>query len=614
MLAAGLGADLEGRVREAKILLIGAGGIGCELIKNLVLTGFCDIEVIDLDTIDVSNLNRQFLFRPRHVGQPKSVVAREMALRLRPAARIVAHHADIKRAEFGLTYFQRFTVVMSALDNVDARRHVNRLCLATNKPLVEAGTTGYLGQVFCVQKGETACYECFPKPTPKVYPICTIRSTPDKPVHTVVWAKECFKLLFGDRSASMLHEPLDGPDRSVFMGHVAAHPDPSSRAAVVRYCEEVLVALYTTEVQKQIDMDKYKGAKHAPEPIAAATIRALCAQVAGASDSVPPALSGPGWDRRVWTPEECIMQLVACVSDMWLDATARETIGRCDFDKDHRLAMLFVTAASNLRSHVFKIPQQSFYEAKGVAGNIIPAIATTNAIVAGLQIMETLKILRNQGQAEPRSLIDVCRYTYCLRHRTRKGQQLQPVRLEAPVPTCFVCSKTQLNVQLDAATWTLERFLDVVVKRRLGFSEPTIMLGNGEIWMEGEDADDLSINLPKTLVGLPEGGVRDGTVLCINDFAQDLEVNVAVHHRTDFDEKKEPEEFRMGAPEAADGPGGAEGGAEGGGGDDAAASAVEPMEEDGGASSRHGGPKKRRLEAVDSPEPAADTKRPRDEA
>lgn len=70
-------------------------------------------------------------------------------------------------------------------------------------------------RLFPFQQGLTACYECQPKPTQKVYPICTIRSTPDKPVHCVVWAKELFKLLFGTTSDSLLDEPLDGPDQSV---------------------------------------------------------------------------------------------------------------------------------------------------------------------------------------------------------------------------------------------------------------------------------------------------------------------------------------------------------------------------------------------------------------
>lgn len=59
-------------------------------------------------------------------------------------------------------------MVLNALDNVDARRHVNRMCLATNKPMIDAGTTGYVGQVNVIRKEEAACYECEEKPTQKV--------------------------------------------------------------------------------------------------------------------------------------------------------------------------------------------------------------------------------------------------------------------------------------------------------------------------------------------------------------------------------------------------------------------------------------------------------------
>ena len=89
---------LQTAITDAKVLMVGAGGIGCELLKNIVLTGeqnysvaiyslinsfigFKDIVIIDLDTIDVSNLNRQFLFQRQHVGKSKSSCAREAALR-----------------------------------------------------------------------------------------------------------------------------------------------------------------------------------------------------------------------------------------------------------------------------------------------------------------------------------------------------------------------------------------------------------------------------------------------------------------------------------------------------------------------------------------------------
>jgi ubiquitin-like 1-activating enzyme E1 B len=61
-------------VPQAKVLMVGAGGIGCELLKNLVLTGYGEVHVVDLDTIDLSNLNRQFLFRHEHIKKSKAEV------------------------------------------------------------------------------------------------------------------------------------------------------------------------------------------------------------------------------------------------------------------------------------------------------------------------------------------------------------------------------------------------------------------------------------------------------------------------------------------------------------------------------------------------------------
>lgn len=82
--------------------------------------------------------------------------------------------SNIKEQErFGIRFFQGFNLVINALDNVGARKHVNRQCLAANVPLIEAGTTGYLGQAYPIQKGVTACFECNPPPSGTVkYPIC----------------------------------------------------------------------------------------------------------------------------------------------------------------------------------------------------------------------------------------------------------------------------------------------------------------------------------------------------------------------------------------------------------------------------------------------------------
>ena len=128
-----------------------------------------------MDTIDVTNLNRQFLFQRRHVGMAKSEVAKESAVRFNPKANITAIRDSIMSSEYGVSYFQKFDMVLNALDNRAARSHVNRMCLAADIPLVESGTAGYLGQVTVIRKGKTECYDCTPKPHQKSFPGCTIR-------------------------------------------------------------------------------------------------------------------------------------------------------------------------------------------------------------------------------------------------------------------------------------------------------------------------------------------------------------------------------------------------------------------------------------------------------
>jgi ubiquitin-like 1-activating enzyme E1 B len=262
-------AEIAAKIKGSKVLCVGAGGIGCELLKTLVLTGFEDIELIDMDTIETSNLNRQFLFRKHHVGMSKSQVAVDSVKKFRPNAKIVAHHHNIKEPQFGVEFFKRFSVVLNGLDNLAARKHVNRLCLAAEIPLVESGTRGYLGQVTVHIKGHSECFECTAKPTPKTFPVCTIRNTPDMPIHCVVWAKEMlFARLFG--------KPEDTTDLDTEAGDEATADEEKDRTsfflknegeASLDYAKRIFERVFRTDVESLVRMEDLWKTRTPPTPL-----------------------------------------------------------------------------------------------------------------------------------------------------------------------------------------------------------------------------------------------------------------------------------------------------------------------------------------------------------
>jgi ubiquitin-like 1-activating enzyme E1 B len=356
-------------------------------------------------------------------------------------------------------------------------------------------------------KGHTACYECFPKPTQKVYPICTIRSTPDKPIHCIVWAKELFKLLFGNKQESMLYEDASAGDKSAYMDYIEFPKIDNNNNnndnnnintnvdTILNYGVNLLTALYDFEIQKRIEMNVYKTASVLPFSLSSTDIALARVETKRFINSLTPSTSTIATETNIKKAEEAIFipaslrkgwqQEVLSIKNILTDflydlyvlsrSEDAKLIGKLNFDKDDLWTMKFVTNASNLRSFVFSIPMLSFHDVKGIAGNIIPAIATTNAIVAAMQVIQAINIIIHRNNSnkndnnssngnnknntndetktsllfqQDKAITSICPHTYVLRLPTRRGHFLDPTKPDAPVENCYVCGTAQLNLQV----------------------------------------------------------------------------------------------------------------------------------------------------------------------
>ena len=134
----------QGTIAATKVLLVGAGALGNEILKNLALLGFRKILVVDLDRIEPSNLSRSILYRPADVGRPKAQVAAEAAKHIYDDAVVHALDANILY-DVGLGVFDWADVIIAGLDNREARLWINRCAWKMNKPWIDGAIEGING-------------------------------------------------------------------------------------------------------------------------------------------------------------------------------------------------------------------------------------------------------------------------------------------------------------------------------------------------------------------------------------------------------------------------------------------------------------------------------------
>ncbi|HET8890906.1 MAG TPA: ThiF family adenylyltransferase [Candidatus Angelobacter sp.] len=147
------------KLRSARVLVIGAGALGNEILKNMALLGFANIVVVDLDSIEASNLSRSILYRATDVGRRKADAAADAVRNIYPEARVHPITANVVHG-VGLGLFAWADVVLAGLDNREARLWINRVCWKMNKPWIDGAIEGINGVARVFMPGRPPCYEC----------------------------------------------------------------------------------------------------------------------------------------------------------------------------------------------------------------------------------------------------------------------------------------------------------------------------------------------------------------------------------------------------------------------------------------------------------------------
>jgi molybdopterin/thiamine biosynthesis adenylyltransferase/DNA-binding transcriptional regulator YhcF (GntR family) len=147
------------KVQAARVMVVGAGALGNEVIKNLALMGIGHLFIIDFDSIEAANLSRSVLFREGDNQRSKAEIAAARAKQLNPQVKVQYLNGDVT-SNMGLGLIRRMDVIIGCLDNREARLAINRFCYWMGKPWVDGAIQELLGLMRVFIPGEGACYEC----------------------------------------------------------------------------------------------------------------------------------------------------------------------------------------------------------------------------------------------------------------------------------------------------------------------------------------------------------------------------------------------------------------------------------------------------------------------
>ena len=449
------GNEIQTKLNNLNIFIIGAGALGCEYLKNLSLMGVstdndASTIITDNDLIEISNLNRQFLFHKKDIRKPKSKIAVEQA-------KLINKDFNCKNLEllvneetenfFNEKFWKKNDFILTAVDNKNARKYIDNQCTKYTKTLIDTGTLGTGGSCQVFVPFKTCCYNDILDIPESSIPLCTLRNFPSKIEHCIEWALDKFNEFF-TIPVEELQKFIE--NKEAFYETIRKEEITSVQINKLKEIKNLLELIDQKNIAKIIEKavnifynnydynihlllnefpEDYKnkdgtlfwsGSKRIPKVIkfninnedcfnfvkyySILLAKSINIEIVEDQNYIKNIIEKiklreyiiPN-NKSLSKEEELneIMSLKNYLNNFDVNKIEKNKIIPQRFEKDDESNhhIFFINLCSNLRAENYRIPKSDEQKTKMIAGKIIPAIASTTAAITGFSCMQLFTLI-----------------------------------------------------------------------------------------------------------------------------------------------------------------------------------------------------------------------------